>query len=159
MWVRSRETAFAFAFFLLILAFQPLASSEVGTKVPLANFKNGDAGIVSIEFNQAYITVDVKSPDSDVINIPIVTKDGTEGAIGVLHKDSGSEKVFMPIVYEKFHGKMHHILVLDQDWPQKGDRLVIELYKDQDWPQRWDELIIPLDFQDWPQSWLKVELA
>jgi hypothetical protein len=157
MWVRSRETAFAFAFFLLILAFQPLASSEVWTKIPLANYKNGNAGIVSIELNEGHVTVDVKSHDSDVIHIPILAEGSAANAKGVLWKDSLAKEVRMPLVNGKFHGKLHCILILDQDWPQHWDELVIPL-DDQDWPQ-YKEVIIPLEFQDWPQSWLKAELA
>lgn len=157
MWVRSRETAFAFAFFLLILAFQPLASSGAGSKIPLANFKNGDAGIVSTGFDQTFITVDIKSQSSGEIHIPIWGEGSAANARGALWKDSMARDVRMPLMNEKFHGKPHYMLVLDQDWPQNWDRLVI-LLDEQDWPQQ-TELVIPLDFQDWPQSWLEVELA
>ena len=157
MWVRSKEAAFAFAFFLMILAFQPLGGSQVETKISLANYKNGDAGLVSIEFHQTYITVDLKSQNSDVMHIPIFSEGNTFHAEGVLRKDSMTKEVDMPLVNEKFRGKPHDMLILDQDWPQNWDKLVILLHE-QDWPQH-TEVIIPLDFQDWPQSWLKVELA
>lgn len=153
-----RVLATAFVFLSVVLASQPAVTSEFWTEVPTANLETGDAGIVILEVQENSVVVDLAASDPDVIHIPIfLNPDKSEGARGVLKKDSQQEEVFMPLVQEGLQGESYDLLVLDQDWPQAWDELVIEL-DDQDWPQ-YEDVIIPLAFQDWPQSWLPAELA
>ncbi|MFQ6129100.1 MAG: hypothetical protein ACE5QW_09400 [Thermoplasmata archaeon] len=158
MWARSRGTATTFVLILMILALQSPASSGTWTEIPLADLQNGDAGIIVLEVHQTYVTVDLKTTDPDVIHIPtFLTEDGSKVAKGVLQEDSQEEKVTMPMVYEEVQGESQYLLVLDQDWPQEWDELVITL-DEQDWPQ-YEDVVIPFASQDWPQSWIWGELA
>ncbi|MCK4455117.1 MAG: hypothetical protein KAU99_02075 [Thermoplasmata archaeon] len=158
MWARNRELATAFVLLSVVLSFQPTASGEVWTCVPIDNFENGNAGLVVLEVHESYVTINLSTSDPDVIHIPVfVLPDGDKVAKATLEKASQEQEVLMPLALDTSQEEDRYVLVLDQDWPQEWDELIIEL-SDQDWPQ-YGEAIIPLAFQDWPQSWLPAELV
>jgi len=158
MWARKRELTTALVVLSIALAFQPTASGEAWTSVPIGNVENGNAGIVVQDIYEGYVTIDLLTSDLDVIHIPVVAMaDGSKAARGLLQTASQEKEVLMPLGLDTSQEEDRYVLVLDQDWPQGWDELIIELSA-QDWPQ-YKEVIIPLDFQDWPQSWLPAEPA
>ena len=153
MWARKRELTTALVVLSIALAFQPTASGEAWTAVPVDSLENGNVGMVVQDVYEDYVTINLSTSDPDVIQIPvIVMPDGAKAARGLLRTASQEEAVLMPVL-----GDDDYVLVLNQDWPQGWDELVIEL-SGQDWPQ-YVHAIVPLDFQDWPQAWLPAELV
>lgn len=158
MWARKRELTTALVVLSIALAFQPTASGGTWTAVPTDNVENGNAGMVVLDIHEEYVTIDLSTSDPGAIHIPvIVMPDGVKAARGLLRTASQEEEVLMPLALDTSQEEDRYVLVLDQDWPQGWENLIIEL-SDQDWPQ-YKEVIIPLAFQDWPQSWLPVDLV
>jgi len=158
MWARKRELTTALVVLSIALAFQPTASGGAWTAVPVDNFENGNVGMVVQDIHEDYVTINLSTSDPDVIHIPVIMMpDGVKATRGLLRTASQEEEVLMPLALDTSQEEDRYVLVLDQDWPQGWNELIIEL-SDQDWPQ-YKEVIIPLAFQDWPQAWLPAELV